>query len=92
MSEINVIGCVAVCATGRVGLVVGQEEITFPSGETKTMWTGIGLDGKGLWCSSSPVILHVSIQAYIDRLKLCLKQPGCVYPPLGCGSLNPIGA
>lgn len=86
------IGKVCVCSTGRVGLVVRQKPITFADGETKTMWEGIGLDGKGLWCSSNPLVLHPSIESYLDRLVLCLKQPGCVYPPLGSGALNPLGA
>lgn len=83
-------GNVAVCSTGRVGLVTGQEEVVFASGDKKKMWVGIGLDGKGLWCSSSPVYLYETIHDYIDRLKKCLQQPGAIYPPLGCGSRNPV--
>jgi len=89
------LGKVCVCSTGRVGLVVRREKITFTSGEVGEMWCGIGLDGKGLWCTSAerePLILYHSIEEYMDRLVKCLKQPGCVYPPLGSGSLNPIGA
>ena len=88
----ELIGKVCVCSTGRVGLAVRVESITFPDGHSSEMLAGIGLDGKGLWCTSSPVALHDSIEAYMDRLVKCLKQPGCVYPPLGCGALNPIGA
>lgn len=90
--EPNFVGKVCCCSTGRVGLVVRQKIITFPSGETKQMWEGIGLDGKGLWCTSNPIEIHPSIEAYMDRLVLALKQPGCVYPPLGSGALNPLGA
>lgn len=83
-------GKVCVSSLGRVGLVVRKKTITFPDGEAKEMWEGIGLDGKGLWCTSNPLVLHDSIESYMDRLVLALKQPGCVYPPLGSGALNPL--
>lgn len=91
MSEENFIGKVCCCSTGRVGLVVRKEAITFPDGQTSTMWAGIGLDGKGLWCTSNPIVIHDSIEAYMDRLQKMLKQPGTIYPPLGgSGGLNPL--
>lgn len=88
------IGTVCVCSTGRVGLVVRRREVTFPDGQPKLIWEGIGLDGKGLWASTAdePLVLHPSIDAYLDRLVKALSQPGCVYPPLGSGSLNPLKA
>jgi len=88
----DLIGTVCVGSLGRVGLVVRISEIEFPgSGDKKKMFEGIGLDGKGLWCASNPLKLYDNIEQYMDRLAQALKQPGCVYPPLGCGSLNPIG-
>ena len=89
--ETDFTGTVAVCLNGRVGYVVGKKTITFSSGDSGEYWYGIGLDGKGLWCSSSPVLLHDTLDNYIARLEKALSQPGSVYPPLGSGALNPIG-
>jgi len=84
------IGTVAACSTGRVGLIVRKETVTFRSGDTKEVYTGIGLDGKGLWASSDPIVIQPSIEEYMDRLQKILKeQPGAIYPPLGCGGINP---
>ncbi len=77
------VGKVCVCPTGRVGLAVRVREITMSDGFTGTFLAGIGLDGQALWCTRNPIMLHPSIEAYMDRLALVLTQPGAIYLPLG---------
>lgn len=82
MIERDYTGCVAVCSTGRVGYVVGRKEITFPGGDGDMFWYGIGLDGKGLWCARTPVVLHSTLDEYIKRLEVAVNHPGAIYPPI----------
>jgi hypothetical protein len=58
------IGKVCVCSIGRPAIVVGTKK--FPWGWA---WTGIGLDGKGVWCSTDPCIIAENGQEYYDRLE-----------------------
>ena len=87
-SPMDFAGTVCAGSLGRVGLVVRQKEIDF--GDRKqVMWEGIGLDGKGLWCTANPIVIQPSIEAYMDRLERALDQPGAMYPPLGVGGQVP---
>ena len=67
------IGKVCVCRLGRVGLVTGRKAITFNTGmnagQPVEMWVGIGFDGKGLWCASTPSVLCDSIEEYVGRIE-----------------------
>lgn len=67
-------GMVCVCSVGRVGIVSGQK------GDA---WVGIGIDGNGLWMSSSPHILAHTLDEYVKRLE---DRPNCYMHkwPLDC--------
>lgn len=59
----DLIGKVCVCSTGRVAVVTGTAR--FPWGLT---WTGLGLDGKGTWCSTVPAVVAETGQEFHDKL------------------------
>ena len=60
----NLVGKVCVCSVGRAAVVVGKKK--FPWGES---WVGLGLDGKGTWASSNPVIIAESGEEFHDKLR-----------------------
>lgn len=57
------VGKVCVSSVGRVGIVIGKKK--FDWGES---WYGLGLDGKGNWCSSNPCIIAESAIEFYDKL------------------------
>lgn len=59
----DLIGKVAVCSVGRPEIITGTQESHFG-----TCWVGLGLDGKGTWASSRPVIIAESGQEFHDKL------------------------
>ncbi len=66
----HLIGKVCVCSIGRLAIVTGLEDM--PWG---TVWAGVGLDGHGLWCSRSPIVISESIEEYYETLDK-IKQLG----------------
>lgn len=65
-------GKVCACSLGRVGVVCAKETITFPNGDTRECWTGMGLDGRGLWATgvqNQIVVLDETLAAYARRVK-----------------------
>lgn len=63
----NLVGKVCVCTVGRPFIVTGsRDDFDFAPG-TK-FWTGLGLDGKGTACSSSPCVIAESGQEFHDKL------------------------
>jgi hypothetical protein len=74
MSEVSesLIGKVCSCSLGRVGVVVRLEDITFQNGDVAKCWTGMGLDGRGLWATGANaqvVVLADHLTEYMDRIK-----------------------
>lgn len=61
-------GKVCVCSIGRVGIVSGKGVLNLDSGATKEVWQGLGVDGKGTWASSSPIVIAETLQEYHDKL------------------------
>lgn len=63
----DLIGKVCVCTVGRPFIVTGyKDDFDFDPG--KKCWTGLGLDGKGTACSSSPAVIAESGQEFHDKL------------------------
>lgn len=56
-------GKVCVCSVGRVAVVTGAKK--FPWG---LAWTGLGLDGKGTWCSTAPAVVDETGEEFRARL------------------------
>lgn len=56
-------GTVCVSSIGRPFIVTGTK--TFAWGES---WVGIGLDGKGIACSSQPCVIAESGEVFYDKL------------------------
>lgn len=61
----DITGKVCICSVGRVAVVAGKKYFDFAG---KNLWYGIGLDGKGNWASSTPVITAESVEEFHDRL------------------------
>lgn len=61
-------GKVCVCSIGRVGVVTGKKCMNFGDGWVD-MWTGIGFDGKGLWATSSPIVIADTLEEYVSRVE-----------------------
>jgi hypothetical protein len=61
------VGAVAVCSLGRVGVITGKETIVLGN-DTKEMWVGMGLDGKGLWASSEPIVITTTLKDYTQMI------------------------
>jgi hypothetical protein len=59
----NLVGKVCVCSVGRPAIVVGKR--AFAWGEA---WVGLGLDGKGVWSSTSPCVIAESGEEFHDKL------------------------
>ncbi len=57
-------GKVCVCSTGRAGVVTGQKEFAWG-----VAWVGLGLDGKGTWCSSNPAVVAESAEEFRQTLE-----------------------
>lgn len=55
----NLEGKICICSNGRIAVVSGQQEFDFGKA-----WVGIGLDGKGIWASTKPVITAETIEEY----------------------------
>ena len=66
----NLIGKVCVCSIGRPGIVVGKKKATFGNipAQEYDVWFGLGLDGKGNWCSTNPCIVAESGVEFCQRL------------------------
>jgi len=65
----NLIGKVCVCSVGRVGIVTGKGSFkSVVNDELIECWKGLGLDGKGVWASTSPCIVAESGQEFADKL------------------------
>jgi hypothetical protein len=73
----DLVGKVCVCSTGRVGLVTSKGSIEVPDRSEDGCpldtvevhgWHGIGLDGKGTWFSSAPVIVAENAEEFRQRL------------------------
>lgn len=67
-------GKVCVCSVGRPGIVVGKKKTTFENDENNQpekeyeVWFGLGLDGKGNWCSTNPCVVAESGEEFYERL------------------------
>jgi hydroxymethylpyrimidine pyrophosphatase-like HAD family hydrolase len=59
----NLEGKVCVCSTGRTAIVTGKK--TFDFGEA---YVGLGLDGKGTWASTAPVVIAENGTEFHDKL------------------------
>ena len=59
----NLVGKICVCSVGRPFIVTGTKR--FPWGDA---WVGLGLDGKGTACSTSPCIIAETGQEFHDKL------------------------
>jgi len=69
--EENLVGKVCICSTVRIGIVTSKGHVTVEEGEYKHHipgWHGIGLDGKGAWFSSNPVITAESAEEFRERI------------------------
>ena len=65
----DLVGKVCVCSVGRVGIVTGRGDFTSAvNNEIIKCWKGLGLDGKGVWTSTSPCIVAESGQEFADKL------------------------
>ena len=65
----NLIGKICVCSVGRPGIVTSKKKCKFESsGAEFDAWVGLGLDGKGNWCSTSPAIIAESAEEFRQRL------------------------
>ena len=62
----DLVGKVCVCTVGRPFIVTGQREFDFAPGVM--FWVGLGLDGKGTACSSTPAVIAESGQEFHDKL------------------------
>ncbi len=65
-------GKVASCSLGRIGVIYGRGEITFPNGDKGEFWHGFGLDGKGLWATNvkhDVIVIAESLKEYAERVK-----------------------
>ena len=56
-------GKVCVCSVGRVGIVTGEEKYHFG-----LAWVGLGLDGKGTWCSTAPAVVAETAEEFRAKL------------------------
>ncbi len=56
-------GKICVCSVGRPFIVTGTK--TFAWGDA---WVGLGLDGKGTACSTTPCVIAESGQEFHDKL------------------------
>lgn len=67
----NLAGSVCICSLGRVGVVSHFENVKFPNGDQKHVWTGMGLDGRGLWATgqSQVVVLAETLRDYTEMVK-----------------------
>lgn len=61
--EENLIGKVATCGKGIIGVINGKKTLAW--GES---WVGERLDDGGLWASSKPKIIANSIDEYNEQL------------------------
>jgi hypothetical protein len=62
-------GKVCVCSVGRPGIVLGKKKTIFNNTkETARVWFGLGLDGKGNWCSTNPAIIAESGVEFYEKL------------------------
>ena len=59
----DLVGKVCVCSIGRPAIVTGRGETIFGK-----VWTGLGLDGKGTWCSTQPCVIAESGQEFYEKL------------------------
>lgn len=59
----DLIGKICVCSIGRPAIVVGKNQF-----EWGNAWIGLGLDGKGTWCSTEPCIIAESGREFHDKL------------------------
>ena len=59
----DLVGKICVCSVGRPFLVTGKKK--FDWGEA---WVGLGLDGKGTACSTTPGIIAESGTEFHDKL------------------------
>ena len=59
----NLVGKVCVCSVGRPFIVTGQKQFDWG-----LAWVGLGLDGKGTVCSTSPCIIAENGQEFHDKL------------------------
>jgi hypothetical protein len=59
----DLLGKVAVCSVGRVAIITGRKEFEFGFA-----WTGLGLDGKGTWASTTPCIVAESGHEFHEKL------------------------
>lgn len=64
----DLIGTVCCCSLGRIAIVSGRKKM--PWGEA---WVGVGFDGKGLWSSTSPVVLYELVSDYATKLAIIAK-------------------
>ncbi len=60
----NLVGKICVCTVGRPFIVTGRKSRT--RGE---FWVGLGLDGKGIACSTDPAIIAETGQEFHDKLR-----------------------
>lgn len=75
----DITGKVCVCSIGRAAIVTGR--FTFQWGES---WAGLGLDGKGSWCSRAPCVIAESGHEYFLKLHSLAQHTGvadCEPPP-----------
>lgn len=59
----NLVGKICISSIGRIAIVTGRKKYDWGDA-----WCGLGLDGKGNWCSSNPVITAESGQEFHDML------------------------
>lgn len=62
-------GMICMCSKGRIAIVTRRKEM--PWGMA---WVGIGLDGKGLWASTSPLVIFNSLSDYEAYLEAKLLE------------------
>ncbi len=60
----SMIGTIAVCSKGKLGIVTARREL--PWGLS---WTGVALDGSGLWSSRDPELIASSALRYENLLR-----------------------
>jgi hypothetical protein len=57
------VGKVCICSVGRLFIVTHQKAFDWG-----LVWAGLGLDGKGIACSSNPCIIAESGHEFYDKL------------------------
>ncbi len=63
----DLVGKVCVCTVGRPFIVTGRKN-DFDFAPGVLFWIGLGLDGRGTACSSTPAVIAETGQEFHDKL------------------------